>query len=471
MANPMTTVGDIVVGDTVSGGVAAPARLGAGASGYMLRSIAGIPAWRELSAAGLGEDRQVAAANREGQTYWSTDAAAGSELAMCVHKGGATYAWEILAYGAPGLPVATGAGEVPLSTGAGTTYAAANLGDEVSAVLANALGSEPAGTAIVGDGAGDITTTSADVSAVLAAADAAAARTALGVGGALAPIWQRPAPASVAAATSFINSADLTEQVSSGLAVSPGVAASGWMQRLPTGLGAGRASLSGAPARVYADTLNLSAYTVDNVTLAVLFTWDGTQPVAYGISEVATLGDRDNEARGVHVVYITNGANTDLCIYCNSVYTVIVASANLLPGAAGLHALVVAPVTATGQKWRFSYDGSAVADVAMGAAYVAPNSTDSIGFGARPDGVVWNNGTVIDMMVWGSTLSNANILALATLPATPTYELPESASTGAAPVRIQACRYDPQTSITAMPGRGIGKILTVASTTTTKVTL
>jgi hypothetical protein len=180
----MTTVGDIVVGDTVSGGVAAPARLGAGASGYMLRSIAGIPAWRELSAAGLGEDRQVAAANREGQTYWSTDAAAGSELAMCVHKGGATYAWEILAYGAPGLPVATGAGEVPLSTGAGTTYAAANLGDEVSAVLANALGSEPAGTAIVGDGAGDITTTSADVSAVLAAADAAAARAALGVGGA-----------------------------------------------------------------------------------------------------------------------------------------------------------------------------------------------------------------------------------------------------------------------------------------------
>jgi hypothetical protein len=367
--------------------------------------------------------------------------------------------------------VAGGAGEVPLSTGAGTTYVAANLGNEVSAVLVAALGGEPAGTAIVGDGAGDITTTSADVSSVLAAADAAAARAALGVGGTLAPIWQRPAPSSVAATTTFINVADLTEQVSSGLAASPGVAASGWMQRLPTGLGAGRASLSGAPARVYADTLDLAECTIDTVTLAVLFTWDGTQPVAYGISEVATLGDRDNANRGIHIVFLTNGANTDLAIYCNGISTVLVASANLLAGAAGLHALVVAPVTATGQKWRFSYDGSATGDVVMGAAYAAPNSSDSIGFGARPDGVVWNNGTVIDMMLWDSTLSNADILALATLPATPTYELPESASTGAAPVRIQACRYDPQTSVTAMPGRGIGKILTVASTTTTKVTL
>ena len=81
--------------------------------------------------------------------------------------------------GGAGLPVASGAGEVPLSTGAGTTYAAANLGDEVSAVLVSALGSEPAGTAIVSDGAGDITTTSADVSALLAASTAPGMRSAL----------------------------------------------------------------------------------------------------------------------------------------------------------------------------------------------------------------------------------------------------------------------------------------------------
>jgi hypothetical protein len=180
MANPMTTVGDIVVGGTVSGGVAAPARLGAGASGYILRSIAGTPAWRELSAAGLVGDRPNAVATREGQTYWSTNAAAGAQLSMCVHKGGTTYDWEILAYGAPGLPVASGAGEVPVSTGAGATYAAANLGDEVSAIIAGAIGGT-AGQALIGDGAGDVGTTSAPVSAVLAASDAPGMRSALGV--------------------------------------------------------------------------------------------------------------------------------------------------------------------------------------------------------------------------------------------------------------------------------------------------
>ena len=81
--------------------------------------------------------------------------------------------------GGAGLPVATGAGEVPVSTGAGTTYAASPIGDEVNAVLVSALGSEPAGTAIVADGAGDITSTSADVAALLAAATAAGMRSAL----------------------------------------------------------------------------------------------------------------------------------------------------------------------------------------------------------------------------------------------------------------------------------------------------
>lgn len=60
--------------------------------------------------------------------------------------------------GGAGLPVATGAGEVPVSTGAGTTYAASPIDVEVGAVLANFLGAEPAGTAIVSDGASDVTT-------------------------------------------------------------------------------------------------------------------------------------------------------------------------------------------------------------------------------------------------------------------------------------------------------------------------
>ena len=49
MANPMTAEGDLVVGGTVTGGVAAPTRLGAGTSGYVLTSQGpGVePVWSE----------------------------------------------------------------------------------------------------------------------------------------------------------------------------------------------------------------------------------------------------------------------------------------------------------------------------------------------------------------------------------------------------------------------------------------
>ena len=420
MVNPMNAVGNLIVGGPVVGGLATPTRLAIGPAGYILRSVAGAPAWREISAAGTAAARPTpAAAVREGQTYWSTDAAAGAQLSICLHKGGATYAWETLAYGV----TATGA-------------------------------------------------------ALVQAADAAAARAAIGgaSAGTLANAWSRPSPTSVSAGTPFVNVADLTEQVSSGLAVSPGVAASGWMQRLPTGLGAGRAGFGQVSAsfgaRAYADSIDLDAYAVGFATMAVLWTWDGTQPqhpAAY--AEIAMIGDRDNVLRGIHLVYLKNGVNTDLGIYCNGAATVLVASINLRGGAVGLHALAVAPILDGVDKWCFSYDGDAVVDVAMTAAYAPPSSTDAISLGARADGVVFNYGLAIELALWGSKLLSPDILALATLPATPTYELPESASTGAAPIRIQACRYDPQTSLTAMPARGLPKLLTVDSATTTKVTL
>lgn len=100
MTNPMTAVGNLIIGGAVVGGIATPAPLAIGANGYVLRSVAGTPAWREISAAGTAAARPTpAAAVREGQTYWSTNAAAGLELSICLHKGGATYAWETLAYG------------------------------------------------------------------------------------------------------------------------------------------------------------------------------------------------------------------------------------------------------------------------------------------------------------------------------------------------------------------------------------
>jgi hypothetical protein len=80
--------------------------------------------------------------------------------------------------GGAGLPVATGAGEVPLSTGAGTTYVAANFGDEVGTAIAGGIGGT-LGLTFIGDGAGSVQQTSADVSALLAAADAPAMRSAL----------------------------------------------------------------------------------------------------------------------------------------------------------------------------------------------------------------------------------------------------------------------------------------------------
>jgi len=80
--------------------------------------------------------------------------------------------------GGAGLPVAGGAGEVPLSTGAGTNYIAANFGDEVGDAIADGIGAT-LGQALIGDGGGGVSLTSADVSALLASADAARMRDAL----------------------------------------------------------------------------------------------------------------------------------------------------------------------------------------------------------------------------------------------------------------------------------------------------
>jgi hypothetical protein len=77
--------------------------------------------------------------------------------------------------GGAGLPVAGGAGEVPVSTGAGTTYVASPVSTEVGGVLSGFLGAV-SGQTVIGDGAGDLATTSADVSALLASADTAAMR-------------------------------------------------------------------------------------------------------------------------------------------------------------------------------------------------------------------------------------------------------------------------------------------------------
>lgn len=127
-ANPMSATGDLIVG----GASGAATRLAIGSTGYVPRVVGGTVAWRELSATGLLADRPAAAAGREGQRYYATDAAAGLELSECVHKGGATYAWEIVSYGV----TATG---VALAQAASATAAAAAIDAPWSSTLAPSM--------------------------------------------------------------------------------------------------------------------------------------------------------------------------------------------------------------------------------------------------------------------------------------------------------------------------------------------
>ena len=84
MSNPMTAVGDIIVGSTVTGGVAAPARLGAGSAGQVLTSngAGAAPSWQAGGSGGSG-----AAPTRRGST-WS-GAITGTSVSLSLPAGSA----------------------------------------------------------------------------------------------------------------------------------------------------------------------------------------------------------------------------------------------------------------------------------------------------------------------------------------------------------------------------------------------
>lgn len=63
ISNPMTTLGDIIYGGTVVGGVATPTRLGVGSPGQVLGISAGIPAW---VTAGAGDVTSTATGSPQG---------------------------------------------------------------------------------------------------------------------------------------------------------------------------------------------------------------------------------------------------------------------------------------------------------------------------------------------------------------------------------------------------------------------
>jgi hypothetical protein len=270
--------------------------------------------------------------------------------------------------------------------------------------------------------------------------------------------WNRPDPSTTTAGTTFLNKRDNTAQVCSGLAAVANVPGTGWIQQLPTRLGDDRAGIKVNSAQVYMNT-DLSAYTVGNLTAVVLFYYDGTlSGSAYGI--IAVVGDFSGSTRGICSLALhANAGNIDLVCTTGAGATQATLKASWNPST-GIHRVVVAPIS--GNKWRFTYDGVAVgADVAMGTTYTTPNTTDQVGFCGRSSGASPLLGQGLDMLVFNSQLSSADMAAITTAPSPETYQLAESSSTGAAAIRVQACRFDPSFP-TVLPCRGGLGVMTVA---------
>ena len=258
--------------------------------------------------------------------------------------------------------------------------------------------------------------------------------------------WNRPAPTAVDAGARFLSQDDLTVQVSTGVAATAAVDGSGWVQDLSTGLAADRCGLT--PGTISAQSLDLHDYALGSLTMAVLFKPNGTLSGG-AVGCIGGLGDTTSGTRGLALFLKERtdanpllGSVIDILAFTGVGPSVTTIVTNAFSAAStSLHAVAVAAVA--GNIWRVSVDGAAVANVPMATAYAAPSTTDSVGFGSRYNSTNPFLGQVIDMMVWQSLVSSADMALLTTLPATPTYALPESPATGAATIRVQANRWDP----------------------------
>ena len=387
MTNPMTTAGDMIIG----GPLGIPARLAGGTNGYILRyTNASGPAWRELSDAGLLSARSAAAAVREGQSYWVTDAAVGDELTMCVHQGAGVYAWIT----------------IPHDTTAG---ASTSMGHS----------------------------------------------------------WERPDPVVAGVGAVFINTDDGGEYVSSGTAATNGVPLSGWMRRLPSGMATTRAALVNSTAYMNAvstEKIVLAPLTSNSCSFALHYYWNGaTTTTPYNIDTILNYGQNGNFADGGSAIYYQPGGvgPINLDLFTAGQGTHIVSG---VPAVAGFHTLVFAPVIVTGSHyWRWSYDGSATADTLMTSPYVAPSAYNYFQVWGRGDNVAVFGGKGIDAAAWTTLLSGSDMQILSNPPAG-TYGLLETANTGPATIRIEANRFDPAVGaapnfgwpLQSMPIRGSG---------------
>ena len=263
--------------------------------------------------------------------------------------------------------------------------------------------------------------------------------------------WERGDASTTPAGTHFLDKDTLVEYVCSGLT------ATGWGVYLGSTPGPDKAGLLiGAGNSVILSTEDLSRFVVDSITMAVVFSY-----TTQGANTYCAIGQIGSDTTGMYLLMKLDGAGgLNLITYQNAVETILKNYATIA-AFVGLHAICVAAVDVAGvKKWRWSIDGTAVADTNMGAAFVTAGTSSNIGFGCSSTTPLY--GTIHDMCVWNSTLSNANILAMATLPGTPTYRVPVSSSSGAPSIRCEAARYSPLVAA-QLPVKGAARPLVVST--------
>lgn len=251
--------------------------------------------------------------------------------------------------------------------------------------------------------------------------------------------WERLDPVTAGAGAEFLDSDTLVRYLSSGQATP------GWAVQFGDYLGPDMTGILTTSGGAYQTAINGAGYTLGNITVAILFYLDAT---ITGDKAIGAFGARA-AAHGVEILLGMSGGNTLLRSYQNGTFTTMKTFAGAL--ATGWHAVCVSVIA--GSKWRFSFDGEAVADVSLGVAYATP-TTATLGFGISSSPDVPLSGKVCDMGVWNSQLSDANIVALATLPGTPTYRLPITAAIGLPAIRVEANRYNPEQPL-LMNARGL----------------
>jgi len=189
----------------------------------------------------------------------------------------------------------------------------------------------------------------------------------------------------------------------------------------------------------------------------VLFDWIGPSVAQY--NNVCTLGNRTTGS--IEIIIEKVGANDRLIVYNHGAVTPITTLRTFTGGlAAGIHRVTVAPIT--GDLYRWSFDGSAIADTAMASAWNALPASGYVGLGTSAAIDTPPPARSIDLIVWPSLLSSPDLVALATAPGTETYRLAEDASTGVGTIRVEANRYD-ATFPLVLPARGLTVPMAVGS--------